>query len=110
MLSSSGGTSRTPVHTDLSSTTQYVIIKGCEHNADTSFIEYTFELKFSDIFLPYAKRTTSAFKIQIYKDYNTATNVLSNEILLASLSTISEANFETNSLSAMTVTASNYAV
>jgi hypothetical protein len=110
MLSSSGGTSRTPEYTDLVSDPKYLIMKGCLKNVDNSFIEYTMQMKFSDIYLPYAVRTTSAFDIYVYKNFDASTKTLSNQILRIQDSYIKSTLFETNDLTGLTITATNYAV
>ena len=68
LVSSSGGSSRTPEEKDLDSEEKFVIIKGCLKNLDSKFIEYTLELEFSEVYLPFAVRSTSNFVVEVYKD------------------------------------------
>ena len=74
---------------------------------NSNFIEYTLELEFSEVILPYAVRATSNFVVEIYKNYG---SVLSGLIASSEESFISEENFEANSLSTVSLTATNYEV
>ena len=69
---------------------------------NSNFIEYTLELEFSEVILPYAVRATSNFVVEIYKNYDGTD--LSDLIASSEESFISEENFEANSISTVSLT------
>ena len=107
LVSSSGGSSRTPEEEDFESEEKYVIIEGCLKNLDSNFIEYTLELEFSKVYLPYAVRSTSNFVVEVYKNYYSEKSLL---IASSTESIIHQENFEPNTLSFVSFTATNYEV
>jgi hypothetical protein len=109
MVDENGNSEIVPVDTDFTGDTKWAIFKACQKNLDSDFIQRTMQLQFEDIILPYAKRSTSPFKVEVYKEWS-LTEGLSRAIIFGEKSFMDESLFETNDVENIAMTASNYQV
>jgi hypothetical protein len=61
-----------PVDQDFLGDTKYVIFKACQYNIDAGFVQSKMQVQFKNIILPYAKRSTSPFKVEVFKNWSKA--------------------------------------
>lgn len=83
------------------------MIEGCR-NADLQY--RVFNLELSNIINPYMVRPTSMFKIQIYKEWDAATNTPLKEIMSLTDYFLPASFFSTNSMVLVSFINSNYIV
>lgn len=98
-----------PVEKDFESDVKYAIFQACTYNENTLFVQNILSLKFLDIILPYAKRSTSMFVIEMFKKW-TKEDGLSMPIQRTTDSFMDISLFETNDVESIEMTATNYQV
>ena len=107
MLDENGGSDLTPVDSDLTSASKWVILKGCQNTAfqNANSINQLLEVQFSQIKNPFSVRDTSPFVIQVFKDWSAA-NGLENQIIQTNAK-ILLSHYSVNSLTFGSLTATN---
>jgi hypothetical protein len=101
------GNSIIPVDRDLESENKWLIFEACTYNEDSSLTQNLLSLKFQDMILPFAKRSTSSIDTEIYKKWTKADG-LSDGITKSVDSIMDISLFETNDVENIDMTASNY--
>jgi len=108
-----GNTAAVPVASDLTGAEKYVIMKGCQYYDNDPIIETSVSIKFNTIQNPFAKRDTDYFKIDIWKNWDSAgtyPSSLSTEIMDSHVSFISKDLYSVNIVENIEISAPNMMV
>ena len=114
MVTSSGGTTLTPVDSDLTSATgKFVTLQGCTNTAlhGQRKVSDQVTVTFTNIGNPFSVRDTSSFNIEIFKSWDgTPKTGYSQKIIESPVSIITADKYEFGQVEQLQVTATNYTV
>lgn len=107
------GLDRVPITKDLTSETKWVLFEACiklpSKSVGSSGV-LKVDMKFNSITNPYSVRDTSKFIVEIYKNYDKATGILSKKIIEYNQNIIEKAKYLPLTVSQLTYNADNLIV